>query len=165
MRITHMRGTEVHLLGNEIKVGDKFPNFKASTTITDDMNFNDVKGVRIVLAVPSVDTPICDMELKKVAKEIAELEGVNLIGVSKDLPFAQSRWCVDVENEDIHIVSDYKHGEVGELTGTLIKEMGLLTRASFVVDQNGTTKFVEYLDEIGMEPSYDKIMEVAKSLI
>ncbi|WP_297438358.1 thiol peroxidase [uncultured Clostridium sp.] len=165
MRTTKMRGNEVHLVGDEIKLGDMFPNFKASVNVVEDMNLNDVNGVRIILAVPSVDTPICDMELKKVASEVASLDGVNLIGISKDLPFAQSRWCVDVENEDIHIVSDFKHANFAELTGTLILETGLLTRASFVLDKDGKVQFAEYLEEIGMEPSYDKIMKVAKSLM
>ena len=164
MRKVIVGGKEMNLVGEEVKVGEKFPNFVASDAKLGDYEFSKTEGIRIILAVPSVDTPICDMELKKMSMEVGKLEGIKLLGISKDLPFAQTRWCVDTENEDLEIVSDFKYGDFAKLTGTLIKETGLLTRASFVVDQNGNTVFAEYLESTGYEPSYDKILEAAKSL-
>ncbi|MGL4655836.1 MAG: thiol peroxidase [Sarcina sp.] len=164
MRKVVVGGKEMELIGEEVKVGEKFPNFIASDSKLEDYDFSKSEGIRIILAVPSVDTPICDMELKKMGAEVAKLEGIKLLGISKDLPFAQTRWCVDTENEDLEIVSDFKYGDFAKVTGTLIKERGLLTRASFVIDQNGNTAFAEYLESTGYEPSYDKILEVAKGL-
>lgn len=165
MKKIKFQGNEVTLVGNQVEVGQKFPAFKAVGEGLAEFNFADTEGVRIVLAVPSIDTPVCDTELKRMAKEVASLDGIKLIAVSKDLPFAQSRWCIDVEENDILIVSDYKYANFAQATGTLIEELGLLGRVSFVVDKDGTIKFVEYLEEVTSEPSYDEILAAAKALV
>ena len=163
MRKVTLAGNSMTLAGNEIKVGEKFPNFVASNNDLSDYDFAKTEGVRVILAVPSVDTPVCDMEVKRVAKEIVDLKGVKLIAISKDLPFAQARWCIDTESEDFDIVSDYKNGEFGKVTGTYINEVGLLARTSFVVDSENKVVFAEYLEEVTSEPSYDKILDAAKA--
>ncbi|WP_297518516.1 thiol peroxidase [uncultured Clostridium sp.] len=163
MRKVILGGNPMSLFGNEIKVGEKFPNFVASNKNLADYDFAKTEGVRIILAVPSVDTPVCDMELKRVAKEVSDLDGIKLIAISKDLPFAQARWCIDTENDDLETVSDYKHGEFGKVTGTLINEVGLLARTSFVVDSQNMVVFAEYLEEVSSEPSYDKLLDAAKA--
>lgn len=164
MRNINMKGNPVTLVGEELKVGDMFPNFKAVDKNLQEFDFAKTEGVRVILAVPSIDTPICDLEVKRVAKEVAD-SNINLIAISMDLPFAQTRWCVDTENEHVQIVSDYKDREFGKVTGTLIQELALLARVSFVVGKDGKIEFAEYLDEVGSHPSYEKIMEVAKVLI
>lgn len=164
MRYVNMAGNPVTLEGDALKVGDKFPSFKAVNKDLSEFNFDSTNGVRVVIAVPSVDTGVCDMEVRRFAKEVSDNE-INLITVSMDLPFAQDRWCVASENENITIVSDYKDRNFGKVTGTYIKELGLLARVSFVVGKDGKVEFVEYLDEVTNHPSYEKIMEVAKSLL
>ncbi|MGL5067656.1 MAG: thiol peroxidase [Sarcina sp.] len=163
MRKVTLAGNSMTLAGNEIKVGEKFPNFIASNNDLSPYDFAKTEGVRVILAVPSVDTPVCDMEVKRVAKELVDLDGVKLIAISKDLPFAQARWCIDTESEDFDIVSDYKDGEFGKVTGTYINEVGLLARTSFVVDSQNVVVFAEYLEEVTSEPSYDKILDAAKA--
>ncbi|MDU0893946.1 MAG: redoxin family protein, partial [Anaerococcus sp.] len=96
-------------------------------------------------------------------KEIESLPNVHCYTVSMDLPFAQARWCGSEGVEKVKTLSDYKDRSFAKATGTYAKELGLLTRASFVVDSNGVVTFVEYLDEITSEPSYDKVLEAAKS--
>lgn len=164
MRKINMKGNPVTLVGDAIKVGDVFPTFKAIDKSMQEFDFAKTDGVRIVLAVPSVDTPICDLEIKRFVKEV-EKTGINLFAISMDLPFAQARWCVVGGNEDIQVVSDYKERNFGKLTGTLIEEVALLARTSFVIGKDGKVEFVEYLDEVSSHPSYEKIMEVAKSLL
>ena len=164
MRTVQTAGKDMNLYGEEVKVGEKFPNFIASDEKLNDYDFSKSEGIRIILAVPSVDTPICNIELAKMSTEVGKLEGIKLLGVSKDLPFAQTRWCADTESDDIEIVSDFKYGDFGKVTGTLITDRGLLTRASFVIDKDGNTAFAEYLESTSYEPSYDKILEVAKGL-
>ncbi|MGL4655837.1 MAG: thiol peroxidase [Sarcina sp.] len=163
MRKVTLGGNPMTVAGEELKVGQVFPNFTASDKDLQNYEFAKTKGVRIVLAVPSVDTPVCDTEVKRVAKEVENLDGVKLVVISKDLPFAQSRWCLDTEHDDLEIVSDYKLGDFAKVTGTLINEIGLLARTSFVVDSENKIVFAEYLEEVASEPSYDKILDAAKA--
>lgn len=165
MRIVKFQGSPITLDGNEVKVGDKLPSFKVATNDLGEFTEKDTKGVRVFLAVPSIDTPVCNMEVKKFNEKIDELEGVTCYTISMDLPFAQSRWCALEDVEKVKTLSDYKDKSFAMATGTYIKELGLLTRASFVVDANDNVTFVEYLEEITSEPSYDKILEEAKAAL
>ena len=99
MTIT-FQGSPLTLEGNRVKVGDKAPNFKAIDTDLNEFNFNETKGKRIILSVPSIDTPVCDIELNRFNREVSNLKDVNLYAISLDLPFAQSRWCgaKDIKN-------------------------------------------------------------------
>lgn len=115
------------------------------------------------LTVPSIDTPVCDMEVKTFNGKIDSLDGVTCYTVSMDLPFAQGRWCALEGVEKVKTLSDYKYRSFGMATGTYAKELGLLTRALFVVDSNNNITFVEYLDEITDQPTYDAILEAAKA--
>lgn len=122
-------------------------------------------GIRVILSVPSIDTPVCDTEVRRFNKEIESLPNAHCYTVSMDLPFAQARWCGAAGINRVTTLSDYKYRSFGDTTGTYIKELGLLTRASFVVDENNKVIFVEYLDEVANEPSYDKIISVVKNAI
>ena len=102
------------------------------------------------------------LEVKKFNLEIGKIKGASCYTMSMDLPFAQARWCGDAGVEDVKILSDYKDRNFGESTGTYIKELGLLTRASFVVDSEDKVTFVEYLEEVTNEPNYEKILEATK---
>jgi thioredoxin-dependent peroxiredoxin len=163
MKTVKFQGSPITLEGNILSVGDKFRNFSVATNDLTEFTLNDTKGVRVFLTVPSIDTPVCDMEVKKFNKEVDSLYGVTCYTVSMDLPFAQARWCGSEGVENVKTLSDYKNRSFAEATGTYAKELGLLTRASFVVDSNGNVTFIEYLDEITSEPSYDKILEAAKA--
>jgi thioredoxin-dependent peroxiredoxin len=164
MKTVKFQGSPITLEGNILSVGDKFKDFSVATNDLGEFTLKDTKGVRVFLTVPSIDTPVCDMEVKRFNKEVDNLNGVTCYTVSMDLPFAQARWCGLEDVEKVKTLSDYKSRSFGEATGTYIKELGLLTRASFVVDSNDNVTFVEYLDEITSEPSYDKILEAAKAV-
>ena len=165
MKIVNFQGSPITLEGNTIKVGDKIPSFKVTTNDLGEFTEKDTKGVRVFLTVPSIDTPVCNMEVKTFNEKIDSLEGVTCYTISMDLPFAQSRWCALEDVEKVKTLSDYKDKSFAMATGTYIKELGLLTRASFVVDANDNVTFVEYLEEITNEPSYDKILEEAKAAL
>lgn len=156
-------GTPMTLVGKTLNVGDTFNDFTVTTNDLKDFTLSDTKGVRIFLTVPSIDTPVCDMEVKKFNEEVAKLNGVTCYTISMDLPFAQSRWCGNSGIKSVITLSDYKYRSFGEATGSYIKELGLLARNSFVVDSAGKVTFVEYLEEMTNEPSYDKILEAAKA--
>ena len=165
MKTVKFQGSPITLEGTSLKVGDKMPSFKVTTNDLGEFTEKDTKGVRVFLTVPSIDTPVCNMEVKKFNEKIDELEGVTCYTISMDLPFAQSRWCALEDVEKVKTLSDYKDRSFAMATGTYAKELGLLTRASFVVDANDNITFVEYLEEITSEPSYDKILEEAKAAL
>ena len=165
MKIVKFQGSPITLEGTSLKVGDKMPSFKVTTNDLGEFTEKDTKGVRVFLTVPSIDTPVCNMEVKKFNEKIDELEGVTCYTISMDLPFAQSRWCALEDVEKVKTLSDYKDRSFAMATGTYAKELGLLTRASFVVDANDNITFVEYLEEITSEPSYEKILEEAKAAL
>lgn len=159
----NFQGNTVTLEGNEIKVGDAFPDFTVANNGLAPVSLKDTKGVRIFLTVPSIDTPVCDLEVRTFNEKASEIDGVTVYTVSMDLPFAQARWCGAEGVKNVVTLSDYKDKSFGKATGTYVKELGLLARVSFVVDSDNKVTFAEYLNEITDYPSYDKVLEAAKA--
>ena len=165
MKKITFKGTDITLECNQLSVGD---TLKRCILVGNDLNeveLTKTNGIRVILSVPSIDTPVCDTEVRRFNKEIESLPNAYCYTVSMDLPFAQARWCGAAGINRVTTLSDYKYRSFGDTTGTYIKELGLLTRASFVVDENNKVIFVEYLDEVANEPSYDKIISVVKNAI
>ena len=165
MKKITFKGTDITLECNQLSVGD---TLKSCILVGNDLNEVELtksNGIRVILSVPSIDTSVCDTEVRRFNKEIESLPNAHCYTVSMDLPFAQARWCGAAGINRVTTLSDYKYRSFGDTTGTYIKELGLLTRASFVVDENNKVIFVEYLDEVANEPSYDKIISVVKNAI
>lgn len=165
MKKITFKETDITLEGSQLSVGD---TLKSCILVGNDLNeveLTKTNGIRVILSVPSIDTPVCDTEVRRFNKEIESLPNAHCYTVSMDLPFAQARWCGAAGINRVTTLSDYKYKSFGDTTGTYIKELGLLTRASFVVDENNKVIFVEYLDEVANEPSYDKIISVVKNAI
>ena len=121
---------------------------------------------RILCAVPSLDTPVCDVEMQRFNQEAANLENTVVIGVSVDLPFAQKRWCGANGAEAVITGSDHRDVSFGRAYGCLVDSGPLercLVRAVFVVAADGKIKHVEYVSEIAEEPDYDAALEAARS--
>ncbi len=156
------QGNEVTLVGEQLKVGGIFPEFIAANNSLEPVTLKDTKGVRIFLTVPSLDTPVCDLEVRTFNEKAANIEGVTVYTLSMDLPFAQARWCGAEGVERVITLSDYKEREFGKVTGTYIQELGLLARTAFVVDSSNKVIYVNYLEEVTSYPNYDEILEVAK---
>lgn len=155
-------GNPITLVGECVNVGDNAPDFLVVDNGLNNVKLSNTSGKRIFLAIPSIDTPVCDMEVRKFNEEAAKLKNVTVYVVSMDLPFAQSRWCGNAGVENVKIVSDYKHKSFGNNYGTLVEELGLLSRAVFVVDENNKIKYVEYCEDIVNEPNYEKALEAVK---
>ncbi len=156
-------GNEVTLSGREIKVGDMVPDFKVIDNDMKELSLKDTKGVRIFLAVPSIDTPVCDLEVRTFNENAANLDGVTVYTISMDLPFAQARWCAAHGIKTVITASDYKDRLFGKNFGTYVEELGLLTRAAFVIDSSGKVVYVEYLPEVTHQPNFDLVLESAKN--
>lgn len=153
----------VTLKGAEVKVGDSAPDFTAIDNNLNPVSLKDTKGVRIVLTVPSIDTPTCDLETRTFNNKATSIPNVTIYTFSMDLPFAQSRWCAAHGVKNVITLSDYKDRMVGENYGTYVAELGLLTRAAFVIDSDNKVVYVEYVEEITEQPNYDNVLEAAKN--
>jgi thiol peroxidase len=155
------------LEGPEIKVGEKAPSsFTLVATDMSEVKGQDLAGtVRILCAVPSLDTPVCDVEMRRFNTEAAKLPGVTVAAISLDLPFAAKRWCGATGSDKIRALSDYKNRDFGTSYGVFAPSKGLLARAVFVIGKDDVVKHVEYVPNVGQEPNYDAALAAAKSLV
>jgi thiol peroxidase len=161
------QGNPLTLVGDEIKVGDKAPDFTVLQNDLSPATLSDYSGKVLILAlVPSLDTPVCDMEVRRFNSGVAALgDDIKILTVSMDLPFAQARWCGAAGVEAVQTLSDHRDASLGKGYGALIKELRLLTRAVFVIDRNGTIKHAEYVKEITEEPDYAAALDAAKAAL
>jgi thiol peroxidase len=162
---TTFKGNSLTLIGPELKPGDPAPDFETVDNTMQPVNLAKTAGkVRIFSVVPSLDTPVCDMQTKRFNDEAAKLPNIDIYTVSVDLPFAQKRWCDAFAVDKIKMLSDHRSGSFGMAYGTLIKEWRMESRAIFVVDQNGTIRHSEYVADVANHPDYDAALSAAKSL-
>ncbi len=160
------KGNPVSLAGDEVKVGQTAPDFKAQKTDMSDYSIGSSPGkTRIILSVPSLDTPVCDAETRRFNDEAGKLPGVEVVCVSMDLPFAQKRWCGAAGVDNVVAVSDHRDASFGENYGVLINGGPLdriLARAVFVVGPDNSVKHVEYVNDIANQPDYEAALAAAK---
>jgi len=158
-----MRGNPLTLLGPEIKAGQKAPDFHSMDKGLAPIGLDKFKGkVKIISVVPSIDTPVCDAQTRRFNEEASKLGDVQVLTVSMDLPFAQARWCGAAGVDKITMISDFKDRDFGNKYGVLIKELGLLARAVFVVDKNDNVTHAEYVKEVANHPDYEATLAAAK---
>ncbi|MDM5334763.1 thiol peroxidase [Ureibacillus composti] len=157
---------QVTLLGNEVKVGDKAPDFTVLANDLSPVSLKDSEGkIRLFVVVPSLDTGVCDAEVRRFNEEAAGLgENVVIYTVSVDLPFAQKRWCGAAGIDNVVTVSDHRDLSFGKAYGVAIEELRLLARSIFVVDTEGTVTYVEYVPESTNHPNYEAAIEAVKAL-
>ncbi len=151
------QGNPLTLVGNELKVGDKAHDVELLGNDLSPVKISSYQGkVVIITTVPSLDTPVCDLETRQFNERAASLgDDVVILTVSMDLPFAQKRWCGAAGVERLTTLSDHKEGAFGQAYGLLIKELRLLARAVFVVDKTGVIRYVELVKEVTREPDYE----------
>ena len=132
-----------------------------------ELKLSDYKGKVVILtAFPSIDTSVCALQAKRFNEEAGKLkDDVSIITISVDLPFALGRFCAAEGIENEVTVSDHKELDFGYKYGFVIKELRLLERGIVVIDKEGIIKYVEYCKEVTEHPSYDKAIEIVKTLI
>ena len=158
-------GNPLTLLGNEIKVGDKAPDFIAVGTGLTPVKLSDYAGKTVIIAsYPSVDTSVCAAQNRRFNAEANQLSDVVVLSISCDLPFAQSRFCAAEGLDNIVTISDHKDLDFGEKYGFVIKELRLLARGTVVIDKSGIVRYVEYVSEVTNEPDYDAALILVKDL-
>ena len=161
-----LRGKPLTLIGQRLHVGETLPKIKLPDMFLNMINLNSFNGkVTILSVVPSLDTPTCEKQTHILSEENNGLDKtVNLITISRDLPFAQKRFAKGANIENIQFLSDYRSGEFGTNTGLLIEENRLLARAIIVLDRTGTIRYLEIVKELGHLPDMRKAFIAASSL-
>lgn len=161
------KGGPMTLLGPEIKVGDKAPDFKTADNNLQPATLDSFRGkVKIITSVPSLDTPVCDMETRRFNEEAGKMpDNVVVLTISMDLPFAQKRWCAAAGVEKVKTLSDYQSRSFGLAYGVLVKELQLLARAVFILDDQDIVRYIETVPEITKEPDYDRVLGAVKGLL
>lgn len=159
-----MKGNALTLIGNPVKVGDAAPDFVAVANDLSDVKLSSFKGKVVLLsAVPSLDTSVCSLETHKFNEQAIGLgEGVAVLTISMDLPFAQKRWCGAEGIKNVQTISDHREAAFGLGYGVLIKELRLLARSVFVVDRQGKIVYMELVKEITSEPNYEAALAAVK---
>lgn len=167
MNTVTFKGAPLHLVGQVPAVGQKAPDFALVANDLSPRSLKDYAGkVLVLLCVPSLDTPVCDMEVRRFNSEAAQLsDKVQILAVSCDLPFAQARWCGAAGVAAVQSLSDYKEAQFGKDYGVLIQELRLLTRAIFVLDVDGNVAYSQIVPEVSSEPDYDAALAAVKALV
>ncbi|MHB8066610.1 MAG: thiol peroxidase [Desulfobaccales bacterium] len=159
-----MKGNPLTLQGREVQVGDAAPDFEVTANDLAPFQFSSLAGqVCIIVSVPSLDTPVCDLETRRFNAEAAGLSpDVRILTISMDLPFAQKRWCGAAGVEGLTTYSDHRLASFGQAYGVLIKELRLLARTVFVVDRAGRIRYAEVVPELTNEPNYEAVLQAVK---
>jgi thiol peroxidase len=161
-----MKGNPLTLVGQEVKVGDPAPDFLVVDNNLGPFQFSSRAGkVSILSSVPSLDTPVCDLETRRFNQEAASLDPeVEILTISMDLPFAQKRWCGAAGVDRVKTFSDHREAAFGLAYGVLIKELRLLARAVLVVDGSGIIRYLQLVKEIATEPDYEAVLKAVRQL-
>lgn len=159
-----LHGNPIEVSGSVVKVGDKAPNFTLTNNDLKEVTLSSYSGKVVLLSVvPSLDTPTCSLQTKRFNQEASSLgQDVLILTISRDLPFAQKRWCGAEGVDKTETLSDYKLRTFGQLYGVEVSNISLLARAVFVIGKDQTIKYLEYVDEISKEPDYSSALNAIK---
>jgi thiol peroxidase len=160
-----LKGNKVSLAGPALNVGDKAPRV---IVVAKDLKEKEIGGenekVQLIITVPSLDTPVCEMEAKKFNEMLSKYENVDVNIISMDLPFAQSRFCDSFNIKNITVASDFRYNDM-EKYGVTLGEgalKGLTARAVFVVNKEGKITYKQLVPEITQEPNYEEVLNALK---
>ena len=161
------KGMAVHTNGNLPQVGAEAPNFRGVKNDLSELSLTDLKGKRVVLNVfPSLDTPVCANSVRRFNKEAASLPNTVVLAVSKDLPFAQGRFCTTEGIENVIPLSDFRNiNNFGTQYGVLMADgplSGLFARAVVIINPQNEIVYTELVPEITQEPNYEAALAAIK---
>lgn len=161
------KGNPATLLGPEIKVGDKAPDFRVVDNGLQPVTLATDSGkIRLITVAPSLDTPVCDTMTRTFNQDAAALpDSVVVYTITVDLPFAQKRWCGNAGIDKVKTLSDYQDRSFGLNYGVLLKDLKLLARAVFVIDADDNVAYVEVVAEVTAEPDYNAALNALKALL
>jgi thiol peroxidase len=162
-----VKGNPVTLIGEEIRFGQKVGDFKVLNTDLGDVLLSNFKNkIKLIASVPSLDTPVCDLEIKRFNDEASKLsKDLVIMFISMDLPFAQKRFCQANEIKMVKTFSDHRYADFGQKFGVLIKELRLLARAIFIIDKDDVIKYIQVVPELISPPDYDQALSALKKIV
>lgn len=154
----------ITVLGNPLSKGDLAPDFTAINRSLEEKGLKDFDQKYVILnVVPSLDTSVCSLQTRTINEKLASLKNAVVLTISNDLPFAQARYCGAEGLDNIVTLSDHRDLDFALKYGVLIKELRLLARSVFVLDENRKVIYLEYLDEMSLHPNYDQLFEFLES--
>jgi thiol peroxidase len=158
------KGNPLTLVGELPRVGAPAPDFQVLANDLSLVKLSELSGkTRVICSVPSLDTAVCDTEVRTFNKHATSLgDDVVVLAISMDLPFAQQRWCGAAGVKNVRTLSDHRDAQFGKAYGVLIKELRLLARAVFVVDKKGVIRYIQVVDEMTNEPNYDAALQAVR---
>lgn len=161
------KGNPVRLSGTEVNVGEKAPDFTVLRPPFEGVKLSDQRGKVVFLSVaPSVDTPVCDAQLRHLNKSAADISAnVAVWNLSNDTPFALRRFCAAAGIDRAEALSDFRDGEFGQKYGMLMADMGLLARSLWIIDGEGTIRYKQVVPEMSSEPDYDDALKALRNLV
>ena len=160
-RTVNMKGNPMPLEGSAVETGSSAPDFTLTGVDLKSVSLADTSGVRIVSVVPSLDTPVCDAQTRRFNEEASKLDGVTIYTISRDLPFAQKRWCGAAGVDKVTTLSDYRDGSFGRNWGVMLEPLQIHCRAVFVLGSDGTVTYSQYCPEVAEPPDYDAALAAA----
>lgn len=166
MATVTLKGNTLNTIGNLPKVGTQAPNFSLVANDLSIKNLNDYKGSKVVLNIfPSVDTGTCAQSVRQFNKDVSGLENTKVLCISRDLPFAQARFCGAEGLENVINLSDYKDASFGNAYGVTFNGGpldALLSRAVVAINENGDVIYTEQVAETVDEPNYEAVLNALK---
>lgn len=162
-----IKGNPVELAGRQLKIGDRAPDFTAIDKELKEVGLKDFRGkIKLISVAFSLDTPICDTQLRRFNEEAARLPGdVAVINITMDLPFAIERFCSVAGIEKAIALSDHRDASFGTAYGVFIKGLRLLARSIFVVDDEDIVRYVEIVPEVASHPDYEKALDAVRKVL
>lgn len=165
-RVT-FKGNPMTLAGRSLKEGVSAPDFKVVDQALKETGLSDFTGkVKVITFFLSLDTPVCDLQVKEFNKRASAIsQDVAIIGMSMDLPFAQSRFCHENEIKNIKVLSDYKYSSFGLNYGLIVKELNLLARGVVIIDKNNMIRYFRIVDELTSPPDYNDALKALEAVV
>lgn len=163
----NFKGSPLNLVGRVLKIGAKASEFKVTDENLKEVRLSDFQSkIKVITSFPSLDTPVCDSQVKEFNQKAAQLSSeVVIIGISKDLPFAQKRFCESFEIKKINVLSDYKTSSFGINYGLLIKELNLLARAAIILDKQDIIRYIQIVEELTSPPDYEELFSQLETVV
>ncbi|HCQ28789.1 MAG TPA: thiol peroxidase [Flavobacteriales bacterium] len=161
-----LKGNEIHTIGNLPEIGSKAKDFILRATDLSKKSMNDFSGKKLLLNIfPSIDTGTCAASVRNFNKQASNIENTVVLCISRDLPFAQARFCGAEGIDNVVMLSDFNTGQFGKDYGLEIIDgplEGLHSRCVIVIDENGKIIYTEQVAEIAYEPNYEKALDALK---
>ena len=167
VRSVTFKGDLLTLIGKLVKIGKRAPDFRLISQDLKVVKLSDFDGkVKVINFFPSLDTPVCDLQVKEFNKKaLGFLTDVVIIGISKDLPFAQARFCSINEIKNEVVLSDYRFSSFGLNYGFLIKELNLLARGTVIIDKSNRIRYIQVVNEITHSVDFQEVFNQLQTVL